>query len=62
MEDELALEYFYFTLGASLGVLLTYPLLYHGYFVYCGFISKVCKEINTILYFLRAYARKLLLF
>jgi hypothetical protein len=62
MRDDLALEHFYFTLGASLGVLLTYPLLYHGLFMYCGLISRVCKEIKALFYFLRDFARKILLF
>jgi len=47
MRDNLALEHFYSTLGASLGFLLTYPLLYHELFMYCGLISRVCKEIKA---------------
>jgi hypothetical protein len=28
---------------------LTYPLLYHGLFMYCGLISRVCKEIKAFI-------------
>jgi hypothetical protein len=49
-------------LGSIIWGLLTYPLLYHGYFMYCDLISRACKEIKTILQFLKAYARKIFLF
>jgi hypothetical protein len=44
MRDDLAFEHYFFTLGASLGVLLTYPLMYHRYFMFYRFISRVCKR------------------
>jgi hypothetical protein len=58
MRDDLALEQFYFTLGASLGFLLTYPLFYHGLFMYYVHISRVCKEIRALLYLFRAFLGK----
>jgi hypothetical protein len=44
-----------------LGVLVTYPLLYHGYFMYCGLISRVCKEIKALFYVFRDFARKMVM-
>jgi hypothetical protein len=43
MIDDLELENLYFVLEASFGVLATYPLLYHGCFMYFFLIYVVCE-------------------
>jgi hypothetical protein len=44
MRDDWMFELLYFILEASLGVLVTYPLMYHVYFMCCCLISRVCER------------------
>jgi len=44
MRDVLSNEHIYFIFEASFGILMTYPLFYHGYFMSCFLIYRVCKR------------------
>jgi hypothetical protein len=52
-EDNFAYEHVLLHLASIFEGILTYLLVYHGYFMYYDLMSRDCKEIKAFLYFLR---------